>query len=77
MSLFCEEKDIILVVVDRFSKLAKFGTTKTTTTIVETTTLFFDMWVRHHGMPKVIVRDQNAKFTFKFNISYEEGRDQT
>jgi hypothetical protein len=46
MSLFCEKKDIILVVVDRFSKLAKFGTTKTTTTIVETTTLFFDMWVK-------------------------------
>jgi hypothetical protein len=38
-----EKKDVILVVVDRFSKLAKFGTTKTTATTLETTTFFFDM----------------------------------
>ncbi len=50
----------------RFLKLAKFGTTKTTTTIVETTTLFFDMWVRHHDMFKVIVSDQDAELVSKF-----------
>jgi hypothetical protein len=33
-----EKKDVILVVVDRFSKVAKFGPTKTTTTTMETTT---------------------------------------
>lgn len=32
-----ENKDIILVVVDRFSKVVKFGPTKTTATISETT----------------------------------------
>lgn len=61
-----EEKDVILVIVNRFSKLAKFGPTKTTTSTVETTTLFFDMWVRHYGMPKVIISDQDAKFTLEF-----------
>ncbi len=59
------EKDFILMVVDRFSKLAKFGTTKTMATVIETTTLFFDMWVRHHGMSKVVVSDQDAKFTLE------------
>lgn len=24
------------------------------------------MWVRHHGMPEVIVNDQNAKFVLEF-----------
>lgn len=38
-----EKKDVILVVIDKFLKLAKLGTTKTTATITEITTLFFDM----------------------------------
>jgi hypothetical protein len=61
-----EIKDIILLVVDSFSKVTKFGPTKTTTTIAETTTLFFNMWVKHHGMPKVIVSDRDAKFALEF-----------
>jgi hypothetical protein len=61
-----EKKDVILVVIDRFSKVAKFGPTKTTTTTVETTTLFFNMWVRHHGMPEVIISDQDVKFIVEF-----------
>jgi hypothetical protein len=36
-----EKKDVILVVEDRFSKLAKFGLTKTIATTTKTTTLFF------------------------------------
>jgi hypothetical protein len=36
-----EKKDVILMVEDRFSKLAKFGPTKTITTTTKTTTLFF------------------------------------
>jgi putative transposase len=39
-----EEKDIILVVVNRFSKLAKFGTTKTMTTMIKSNIVF-----RHVG----------------------------
>lgn len=30
------------------------------------TKLFFDMWVRHNGMPKVIVSDWDVKFTSEF-----------
>lgn len=51
-----EKKDVILVVVDRFSKVAKFGPTKTAATITKTT-LFFNMWIKHHGMLEVIVSD--------------------
>jgi hypothetical protein len=61
-----EKKDVILVVVDRFSKLVKFGPTKMIATTTKTTTLFFNMSVRHHGMPEIIVNDQNAKFTLEF-----------
>jgi len=61
-----EEKDTILVVVDRFSKLAKFGTTKTIATMAKITTLFFNMWIRHHGMLEVIISDWNVKFVSKF-----------
>jgi hypothetical protein len=43
MSPFVGKENAILVVIDRFSKLAKFGITKTTATITEITTLFFDM----------------------------------
>ncbi len=64
--LVWEEKDVILMVVDRFSKLVKFGPTNIIATTTKTTTLFFNMWVRHHGMPIVIVNDQNAKFVYKF-----------
>jgi hypothetical protein len=40
-----KEKEVNLVIVNRLSKLVTFGPTKTTTSTVETTTLFFDMWV--------------------------------
>jgi hypothetical protein len=61
-----EEKDIILMILNMFSKLVKFGPTKIITSVVETITLFFDVWVKHHSMPKVIVSDQNAKFALEF-----------
>jgi hypothetical protein len=53
--------DTILMVVDRFSKLAKMAPTKTIATF-DSTKKFFDMWARHHGMPKFTVNDRNAKF---------------
>jgi hypothetical protein len=49
--------DTIFVVVDQFSKLAKtFDSAK----------LFFDMWVRHHGMPQFIISNRDAKFMTNF-----------
>jgi hypothetical protein len=42
--------DTILMVIDQFSKLVKMVLTKIITTF-DSTKSFFDMWVRHHGMP--------------------------
>jgi hypothetical protein len=70
MTCFLEwqEKDIVMVVVDRFSKLAKFGPTKITITMAKTKKLFFNMWVKHNGMLKVIVNDCDKKITLEFEI---------
>ncbi len=57
-----EVTNAIFVVVDRFLKLTKFTPTQTNNTVVGTAKLFFDMWVQHNGMPKVIVNDQDVKF---------------
>ncbi len=54
----------ILVVVDQVFKLAKMALTKTTT--FDSTKLFFDMWVRHHGVLQFIISDRDAKFTTIF-----------
>jgi hypothetical protein len=62
-----QKKDTIMVVVDRFSKLAKFGPTKITTTMTKTTKLF-DMWVKHNSMLEVIMSDHDEKFTLEFEI---------
>jgi hypothetical protein len=58
--------DAIFVVVDRFSKLARMEPTKGTATAFETAVLFFNVWWRHHGLPKVIVSDRDPKFTSAF-----------
>jgi hypothetical protein len=58
--------DAILVVVNWFSKLAKMVPTKTTATTFDLKKLFFDMWVRHHGMPQLIINDRNTKFMVDF-----------
>jgi hypothetical protein len=42
--------DAILVVVDKFSKLAKVAPIKMITTF-DSAKLFFNMWVKHHGIP--------------------------
>jgi transposase InsO family protein len=60
-------KDIChLVVVDKFSKLVKFAPTQTNTMTTGMAKLFFDMWVWHNGMPKIIVSDRDVKFMSKF-----------
>jgi len=58
--------DAILVVVDQLSKLVKLVPTKTIVKIFNLAKLFFDMWVRHHGMPQFIVSDKNTKFMAGF-----------
>jgi hypothetical protein len=41
----------ILPVVDKLSKLAKMTPTKMITTTFDLAKLFFNMWVKHHGIP--------------------------
>jgi hypothetical protein len=58
--------DAIMVVVDRFSKMAHFIPTKETVTAQEAGRLFFTHMFKHRGLPKGIVLDQDPKFTSKF-----------
>ncbi len=57
---------IMVVVVDRFSKMAHFIPTKETATAQKTGRLFFTQMFKHHGLPKDIMSDRNPKFTSKF-----------
>ncbi len=54
--------DAIMVVVDRFSKMAHFIPTKDEAT----GRLFFSHIFKHHGLPKDIVSDRDPKFISKF-----------
>jgi hypothetical protein len=49
--------DAIMVVVDRFSKMAHFIPTKENALAQETGRLFFTHVFKHHGLPKEIVLD--------------------
>jgi hypothetical protein len=37
-----------------------------TITTFNSTKLFFDMWVRHHGILQLVVSDRDAKFIASF-----------
>jgi hypothetical protein len=61
-----QDYDAILVMVDRFSKLADMVLTVGTATALKTAKLFLNAWWRHHGLPRIIVSDQDPKFTSAF-----------
>jgi hypothetical protein len=56
----------IMVVVDRFNKMAHFIPTKNEAMAQETGRLFFTHVFKHHGLPKDIVSNRNPKFRSKF-----------
>jgi hypothetical protein len=58
--------DAIMLVVDRFGKMAHFISTKDSATAQETVRLFFTHVFKHHGLPKDIISDREPKFTNKF-----------
>ncbi len=58
--------DAIMVVVDRFSKMAHFIPIKDEATAQEIGRLFFTHVFKLHGLPKDIVSDRDPKFTSKF-----------
>ena len=53
----------ILVVVDRFSKMARFLPTKEPATAEAIATLVFKEIVTKHGLPKSIISDRDTRFT--------------
>lgn len=61
-----QEKDAILVVINKFSKLAKFGVFETIAVTMEITKLFLNMWVKHNGMLNVIINGYGEKFMLEF-----------
>ena len=53
----------VLVVQDKFSKMAHFIATTTNVTAEETARLLLDNVVRHHGLPEAIISDRGHEFT--------------
>ena len=66
--------DAIFVCVDKLSKMAHFMPTTTHVTAEGTTRLFCDHVYKHHGLPKVILSDRDARFTSRFwNVAWSYG----
>jgi transposase InsO family protein len=58
--------DMILVIIDRLTKMAIFIATYSTATSKDTAELFLREVFRHHGLPSSIISDRDPRFTAKF-----------
>lgn len=68
----CEKYDAIMVVVDRFTKLAHFSPCTNTITAEQTAKLYIDRIFRHHGVPTEIISDRGRQFDAKFARTFWE-----
>src|SRR5438046_9003992 len=57
---------MILVIIDRLTKMARFIVTYSITTSKDNTELFLQEVFRHHGLLLSIVSDRDPRFTAKF-----------
>ena len=61
-----KKHDSIMVVVDKLSKVTHFILVKSTFKVINIADIFMKEISRLHGIPKVVIRDRNAKFTSNF-----------
>ena len=59
-------KDMILIVIDRLTKMARFIATHSTITNKRTKNLFLREVFRHHELSSNIISDRDSRFTTKF-----------
>ena len=62
----CKLHDLIMVVVDKLTKVAHFIPLKTTHKEADVANIFVKEVARLHGIPKTIVSDRDPKFTSNF-----------
>jgi hypothetical protein len=58
--------DSLLVIIDRYTKVARYILCYKTTTAEELAELFIKSWVKDHGILASIITDRGSLFTSKF-----------
>ena len=66
LSKTLRKHDSVLIVVDRFSKMAYFLPCSRTSDASRVAKIFFNDVVKLHGLSKTIVSDRDVKFTSYF-----------